>query len=413
MKNHNVGEKEKATMDKLSTSILTHIYGHLTVRDMVQASMVCRKWCVSLWREEEQTAVWHQRVLLELLLNKIAVEACTASVLKECFIRRELPHKTPEEVAHFARTVLPAKRLRQMEMVSKSLCVLPHARRAILGTWLLQSKQENLIKKLVGHEEENFAETHIFAPTFSTEHLCAAYRFRDGEFMCLHGLFDRQQRLLDGAFIKNGEVLYSGEFAGGRPNGQGIMYFQGVPHVQGNFHNGVPHGFARFFSTQGVVKYEGEWKNGKQHGQGTEYYDNGAEKKFQGTYADGYQEHGVWYNADGSLVHFGNRASFDELLNEALRQHRCSFTVTKECHAKQDWWNCETCFGNDTNMGVCFACAGNCHKGHKLTNMKRNSPFFCDCGAGTAPMPCQALIGCGGLIESVSWWLFAACHALR
>ena len=96
-------------MEELSPSILTHVYGFLPVIDIMRASAVCRRWSVPLWRDEEQVAMWHRHVLQALKENKIAVRACRSSIIKESFLRRELPYANTEEIVHFVQVVLASK----------------------------------------------------------------------------------------------------------------------------------------------------------------------------------------------------------------------------------------------------------------------------------------------------------------
>jgi len=77
-----------------------------------------------------------------------------------------------------------------------------------------------------------------------------------------------------------------------------------------------------------------------------------------------------------------------KLINQALEQNKCTFTVTGKTYVKQKWFFCYTC-GYIDSEGVCESCANICHKGHSLsdargTSTNRASSFYCDCGSGTA-----------------------------
>jgi hypothetical protein len=70
-----------------------------------------------------------------------------------------------------------------------------------------------------------------------------------------------------------------------------------------------------------------------------------------------------------------------------MSQIPCTFSFTKTEHTEQMWFNCETC-SSSPNLGVCYACAFTCHKGHTLSSYKVGG-FYCDCGAGALDFACQ------------------------
>lgn len=71
-------------------------------------------------------------------------------------------------------------------------------------------------------------------------------------------------------------------------------------------------------------------------------------------------------------------------------QGRCTFGVTGKDYANQTWYHCRTCWSGD-NVGCCGACVLRCHAGHE-TAVAQTSSFYCDCGAGEGPSPCQCLV---------------------
>eukprot|EP01124_Arcella_intermedia_P006988 TRINITY_DN14251_c0_g1_i1.p1 TRINITY_DN14251_c0_g1~~TRINITY_DN14251_c0_g1_i1.p1 ORF type:complete len:391 (-),score=114.00 TRINITY_DN14251_c0_g1_i1:52-1224(-) len=77
----------------------------------------------------------------------------------------------------------------------------------------------------------------------------------------------------------------------------------------------------------------------------------------------------------------------EDLLKECIKNKKCTFTVTQREYSKQKWFHCYTC-GLIDSEGVCEACAGVCHKNHKLSDVKESS-FFCDCGSGAYKCICN------------------------
>jgi len=58
-------------------------------------------------------------------------------------------------------------------------------------------------------------------------------------------------------------------------------------------------------------------------------------------------------------------------------------------YLRQVYFRCYTCH-LDENQGCCEICASICHSGHDLSQ-RIVGEFYCDCGAGSGPNPCQAL----------------------
>jgi hypothetical protein len=73
-----------------------------------------------------------------------------------------------------------------------------------------------------------------------------------------------------------------------------------------------------------------------------------------------------------------------EQIAEAVRNNKCTYTVTGKNFVQQKWYFCYTC-GFVDSEGVCEGCANVCHKGHSLSavrGVEYGSGFFCDCGSG-------------------------------
>jgi len=78
--------------------------------------------------------------------------------------------------------------------------------------------------------------------------------------------------------IDDDEYSYAGDFMMGKFDGRGILEFtadkyQG-DHYQGEFKNGLKHGFGMYFFSNGD-KYVGEYQYGKREGKGTYSFTDG------------------------------------------------------------------------------------------------------------------------------------------
>lgn len=71
-----------------------------------------------------------------------------------------------------------------------------------------------------------------------------------------------------------------------------------------------------------------------------------------------------------------------EAIKEAIRNNKCTYTVTGANFVNQTWYFCYTC-GFVDSEGICEGCAKVCHAGHTLSAPRgtENSGFYCDCGA--------------------------------
>jgi len=81
-------------------------------------------------------------------------------------------------------------------------------------------------------------------------------------------------------------------------------------------------------------------------------------------------------------------SKIDAQVQEAIKNNKCTFTVTGTEFAHQKWYYCYTCGLVDTE-GVCESCAAVCHKNHKLSPIRESEKFYCDCGAGAYNCTCN------------------------
>ena len=63
---------------------------------------------------------------------------------------------------------------------------------------------------------------------------------------------------------------------------------------------------------------------------------------------------------------------------KCIKQGICTFYSTSKKHQSQQYYNCEDCF-SEPFYGCCVVCVEKCHKGHKISEIKESSSFFCDC----------------------------------
>jgi len=83
-----------------------------------------------------------------------------------------------------------------------------------------------------------------------------------------------------------------------------------------------------------------------------------------------------------------NTSNIEEQIEQCIKNHKCTFTVTKKEFAPQRWYYCYSC-GLVDSEGVCESCAAVCHKNHKLSAVRSSSKFYCDCGAGAYNCKCN------------------------
>jgi len=78
--------------------------------------------------------------------------------------------------------------------------------------------------------------------------------------------------------------------------------------------------------------------------------------------------------------------ALSEAMKEAVKNNKCTFTVTGPTFVQQKWFFCYTC-GFVDSEGVCEGCAKVCHLGHSLSAVRgvdKGSGFYCDCGASSS-----------------------------
>lgn len=80
------------------------------------------------------------------------------------------------------------------------------------------------------------------------------------------------------------------------------------------------------------------------------------------------------------------RRDFSDLDKKAIRyiygKETCTFELFGRDRYPQTYYECITCYGENTNNGCCVYCAKYHHKYHKLEEhfANRNVSFYCDCG---------------------------------
>lgn len=388
-------------MSNFGPSELSIIFGFLpTLKDVANASLVCRRWCFLLWRTEEQYALWLpwlRRKLLTQQSGKELYSAMLKKVTRDLVVRRQLPYTNSIDICNNFENIKKSVNT-ELEKLVRVVGLMPQLVRATLNT---RSGEEYVVRNIIVNDDSQ-RDPAWFVPSFSTTSECALYKCmasskdRDTlNLFCLRGTFNEQQLLDSGDIIIDSNIVYSGDFKLGMPWGYGTMFENGHIQVKGSFARGAPDGQATYYMPSGAIRYDGEWAQGQQHGEGTMYHEDSSQKYFQGRFERGEPFEGTWYNNDGTLVHFGNGKWFPEQLALCHKQHKCSYSFTKRCHTKQPWWHCKTCYPS-TNTGCCKACAEHCHRGHELVK-KESSSFFCDCGAGDPVIEgftCKAMQGC-------------------
>jgi hypothetical protein len=90
---------------------------------------------------------------------------------------------------------------------------------------------------------------------------------------------------------------YIGTVKGGKPHGQGALYYNSGARYEGEFRDGKWHGQGTLYLASGA-RYEGEFRDGTFNGQGTLYYASG--NRYEGEFRDGKRHgQGTLYLASG------------------------------------------------------------------------------------------------------------------
>lgn len=391
-------------MENLSVDLLSCIYKRLpTTKDVCNASLVCRKWCFLLWREEEQQALWLPRITQKLESNVVWFN----KIFKQTFQSFILKRKLTTAAASTTSIIQLYRDL--MDETTRSIRQLAFTHsRCHLYVSTLQNRGASSDVAAASAAPQ----THIVEKNDDERCLFRlfAHPSNNGGRYCLYTMIGEvrgDQGFVNGALLMNDQFQYVGAFLDGIPHGEGIMYENGKPKVKGHFVNGQPNGAATLYDENGLIRFEGMWQSGVAHGEGTMYHESvPTQRLFVGLYDNGAQLRGTWTNDDGQHVHTGDNQYFqNRLALETFQRHQCSYTFTKKCHQPQPWWLCKTCYGESSDSGCCYACAVKCHRGHELipkqnslTIPKPGTTFFCDCGASgkciALTTPCTTGICC-------------------
>lgn len=91
----------------------------------------------------------------------------------------------------------------------------------------------------------------------------------------------------EGILYYQEHIVYRGEFKEGQFDGEGVVYYpNGNKSFEGNFKDGLPHGYCVSFFKNECIEYKGEWKNGVKDGDGYQYrkvnlqYCNSVQRQF-------------------------------------------------------------------------------------------------------------------------------------
>ena len=84
---------------------------------------------------------------------------------------------------------------------------------------------------------------------------------------------------------------YEGNFVNGVYHGFGTFTWKDESVYVGNWQEGQRHGAGTFTTGDGLHKYDGEWQNDVKHGQGFQQLLDG--RTFEGTFIDGLAGSGV------------------------------------------------------------------------------------------------------------------------
>lgn len=372
------------------------IYRYLSNAEIATASLVCRKWNWMLWRETEQTVLWLPRIVSTLQNNPKQRSQRLSLLLGDMQMKKELRGDTLDDV----KDTLKLIRIKLTELTD----------RVAHGLWT-SGEFKYLMRAPTDWRLDRTNGWQFFARNDPTTEngeraIKTAYRvwwtdaspvlgvpFKYG-LVAFYGVIDGTDGSLTGQLLnEHGVTVYDGGWssASGYPQGYGTSYYEetGTIQLRGEFRQSAPHGHAVFYRANGTKAYDGEWANGFQQGEGTLYHEDGITESFIGTIVDKEPSQGSWFNANGLLVHRGSAAELQQRLQEYQSRHQCTYQLTGKMYAQQSWWNCKTCFGDDTNKGVCMSCALRCHRDHTLVS-RGESGFFCDCSSGG----CQALEPC-------------------
>ena len=70
----------------------------------------------------------------------------------------------------------------------------------------------------------------------------------------------------------------------------------------------------------------------------------------------------------------------------------CTFSKTGRDYTNQGFYECETCWGINSQAGCCVSCRFICHKGHQVIyHQPGKDTFFCDCGLNEHNLKCTRI----------------------
>jgi hypothetical protein len=267
----------------LGPSELSIIFGFLpTLKDIANASLVCRRWCFLLWRTEEQYALWLPRLREKLLTQqsgKKLYSAMLEQVLRDLVLRRQLPYTNSIHICNNFDNIKKTVN-NELEKIVRVVGLMPLMVQATLS-------RNRPIIGIIYDAHDPINNPGWFVPSFSTTSECALYKCmassKDKDTLnlfCLRGTFNEQQLLDSGDIIIDNNIVYSGEFKLGMPWGYGTMFENGRVQVKGSFARGAPDGQATYYMPSGAIRYDGEWAQGQQHGEGTMYHEGQFTKMF-------------------------------------------------------------------------------------------------------------------------------------
>ncbi|SHJ55208.1 Antitoxin component YwqK of the YwqJK toxin-antitoxin module [Anaerobranca californiensis DSM 14826] len=132
-------------------------------------------------------------------------------------------------------------------------------------------------------------------------------------------------------FYPDGTIFYHGEFHQGLAHGYGKYYDEnGILLYEGNWENGFITGYGYDFYPNGEIKYKGYWKNGHYHGEGTKFAEDG-QILYQGGWNFGLP-HG-----QGKLFENGNLRYSGEFVN-ALKHGYGEEFLNGKLHYRGLWF---------------------------------------------------------------------------
>ena len=97
---------------------------------------------------------------------------------------------------------------------------------------------------------------------------------------------------------------YEGMFKEGKYNGNGKLFKEKYLYYEGTFSDGIIHGMGIIYYPNGQKYFEGFFEIGKIKGEGIKYYDNGS-KKIEANFSDKNTCKGKYYSPDNELLYEG------------------------------------------------------------------------------------------------------------